>query len=107
MLRFACEWCKRLKEPDEKWVLGFAAENLGVTASRREVTILSQWDPDRSVHPFAVHFCSIEHKDKYMAALFERAAPPLGETVVTRRAAPRKLVSRTTRKRAPVSRKRA
>jgi hypothetical protein len=94
-----------LKEPDEQWLLGFAAENLGVTASRREVTILSRWDPERSVHPFAVHFCSIEHKDNYMAALFERAAPPLGET---RRAVPsRKLASRTARKHAPSSRKRA
>ena len=73
MLRFECDWCHTLKSSDEKWILGFAAENRGVTASRREVAILNGWDRERAVHPFAVHFCSIEHKDNYMAALFDTA----------------------------------
>ena len=86
MLRFACDWCERLKEPDEIWILGFAAENRGVTASRREVTVLSEWDRERAVNPFAVHFCSIEHKDNYMTALFDTA--PASEEVKVRRIVP-------------------
>ena len=86
MLRFACDWCERLKQPDEVWILGFAAENRGVTASRREVTVLSEWDRERAVNPFAVHFCSLNHKDKYMAALFDTA--PITEDFKVRRTVP-------------------
>lgn len=98
MLRFACDWCERLKEPDEAWVLGFAAENLGVTAARREVTVMSTWDRERAVHPFAVHFCSLEHKNNYMAALFDTTPQPVVEKEVTvRRAVPkeRTVITRT------------
>lgn len=115
MLRYACDWCQRLKEPDEVWILGFAAENLGVTASRREVTVLNEWDRERAVHPFAVHFCSIEDKDRYMAALFDtvprsevesRRVLPVVEEVEVRRAIPGKRVVKTT-KRKPAARRRA
>ncbi len=73
MLQFACDWCKSVKDPSEIWILGMAAESVGVTAARREIAILSSWDYDRAVHPLAVHFCSEKHKDNYMAALFEVA----------------------------------
>lgn len=115
MLRFACDWCQRLKEPEETWILGFAAENLGVTASRREVTVLNEWDRERAVHPFAVHFCSIEHKDRYMSALFDtspsaevevRRVTPIVEEVEVRRTIPGKRVVKT-QKRKTVSRRRA
>lgn len=77
MVRFACEWCGQLKDPEEVWILGFAAENLGTTAARREITVMSGWDYQRAVHPFAVHFCSVEHKDKYVDALFNTTPVPL------------------------------
>jgi hypothetical protein len=93
MLRYACEWCGVLKEPNEAWILGFAAENLGVTAARREVTVLSGWDRERAVHPFAVHFCSEAHKDNYMAALFETGPQPIvEEEVEIRRTAPKRTI---------------
>jgi len=116
MLRFACDWCERLKEADETWVLGFAAENRGVTASRREVTVLKDWDRERAVNPFAVHFCSIEHKDNYMAALFDtvpatevkvRKVVPVVEEVEVRRSIPGKRVVTTQKRKAPASRRRA
>ncbi len=116
MLKFACDWCERLKGPDETWILGFAAENRGVTASRREVTILNEWDRERAVHPFAVHFCSVEHKDKYMAALFDtvptdevrlRKVVPAVEEVEVRRTIPGKRVVTTAKRKRPASRRRA
>ena len=116
MLKFACDWCERLKDPDEAWILGFAAENRGVTASRREVTILNEWDRERAVHPFAVHFCSVEHKDRYMVALFDtipagevksRKVVPVVEEGEVRRTIPAKRVVTTKKSRHAATRRRA
>ena len=81
MILFGCDWCKAIKEDGETWVLGLAAESIGVTAARREINILTTWDDTRACHPLAVHFCSPEHKDSYMAALFETEKLP-AETVI-------------------------
>jgi hypothetical protein len=70
MIQFLCDWCSGVKQPEETWILGHAAEAVGVTSARREVTLLSGWDWQRAVHPLAVHFCSLECKEKYMAELF-------------------------------------
>jgi hypothetical protein len=70
MLRYECDFCHRLKGNDEAWILGFAAENIGVTAARREVTILPAWDDARAVDYLAVHFCCEQCRQNYMADLF-------------------------------------
>jgi hypothetical protein len=70
MLHFVCDSCGAIKEPSEVWIVGLAAESVGVTSARREVTIQSAWDRPAAVHPLAVHFCSVECKDNYMARLF-------------------------------------
>jgi hypothetical protein len=70
MIRFQCESCRRLKEPDEVWILGFAAQNIGVTSARREIEIASAWERSRAVEPFAVHFCSDQCRAEYLQALF-------------------------------------
>ena len=44
MVRFQCESCGRMKGDGETWILGFAAENIGVTSARREISIASSWD---------------------------------------------------------------
>ncbi len=51
MVRYECDFCHRLKAPDDTWILGFALENIGVTAARREIVIASAWDPKRAVEP--------------------------------------------------------
>jgi hypothetical protein len=70
MVRYECDYCHRLKDGDETWILGFAAENIGVTAARREVTILPQWDEARAVDYLAVHFCCDECRQNYMSTIF-------------------------------------
>lgn len=70
MVRFQCESCGRLKGDGEIWILGFAAENIGVTSARREISIASSWDRPRAAEPLAVHFCSDECRSAYMSALF-------------------------------------
>jgi hypothetical protein len=70
MIQFVCDSCGAVKEPSEVWIVGLAAESVGVTAARREVSIQTAWDRPTAVHPLAVHFCSVECKDNYMARLF-------------------------------------
>jgi hypothetical protein len=70
MIHFECDSCRRVKALNEIWLLGLAAETVGVVAARREVTILPVWERDQAVHRLAVHFCSEECKDRYVAKLF-------------------------------------
>ncbi len=93
MLRYECDFCHRLKGKDETWILGFAAENIGVTAARREIAILPQWDEARAVDYLAVHFCCEQCRQNYVANLFgeePRAAEVLEEVAVV----PRKRIVR-------------
>ncbi len=69
-IQFVCDSCGAIKTADEEWILGLAVENVGVTAARRQVTILGAWDETRAREQFAVHFCSERCKDEYMAQLF-------------------------------------
>lgn len=86
MIRFQCDTCGTLKENGDAWILGFAAENLGVTSARREVSIVGTWDRARAVDILAVHFCSDECRAEYMNALFgETPATREGELTVTKR----------------------
>ena len=74
MVQYACDWCGRIKKEGETWILGRAAELVGITAVRREINILSAWAETLAVDPLAVHFCSKKCKDNYMARLFGAAA---------------------------------
>lgn len=86
MVRFQCETCGRLKEPNEGWILGLAAENIGLNAARREISIESIWDRERAVDVLAVHFCSDQCRVDYMDALFgETPATRQGGMTVTKR----------------------
>ena len=86
MVRFQCESCGRLKGDGEVWMLGFAAQNIGVTSARREISIASSWDRSRAVEALAVHFCSDECRSTYMTALFGDSPETLnGASTSTRR----------------------
>ncbi len=74
MLQFICDYCANVKEPGETWINGVAVENVGTQAARREVIIDPAWRRERAVLPLAVHFCSVECKDNYLAELFNRPA---------------------------------
>ena len=104
MIQFACDSCGRVKKPSEAWIIGVAAEAVGVTVARREVTIQSAWDEATAMHPLAVHFCSVKCKDNYMAELFapdsaaeerivERTGP--AEILVERSGAVQSITTRT------------
>jgi len=79
MLQFVCDYCADIKQSGEAWITGLAAENVGTQAARREVVIDPAWRYERAVLPLAVHFCSLECKDKYLAELFDKPTPLLLE----------------------------
>ncbi|HKD84733.1 MAG TPA: hypothetical protein VKB58_08300 [Terriglobales bacterium] len=72
MLQFVCDYCGNIKQAGEVWIGGMAAENVGTKAARREVIIDPAWRYERAVAPLAVHFCSLDCKDGYMAELFDK-----------------------------------
>ncbi len=86
MVRFQCDSCGKLKETNETWILGLAAENIGVTSARRELTIVDKWERERAVDLLAVHFCSDQCRANYMGVLFGESPDTLqGEATVTTR----------------------
>lgn len=70
MIQYVCDTCSAIMKPNEEWIVGLAAETVGVTTARREISVQSVWSRGTAVHPLAVHFCSIRCKDEYMARLF-------------------------------------
>jgi len=70
MIDFVCDTCSAVKQPEEIWIVGLAAEAVGGVSARREVNIQSRWTREAAVHPLAVHFCSVQCKDDYMTRLF-------------------------------------
>lgn len=73
MVRFECDGCGVLRNTGDPWIMGFAAENIGVTAARREVTIADHWDDRAAREWLAVHFCSDECRAEYMGKIFGEA----------------------------------
>jgi hypothetical protein len=113
MLQFVCDYCESVRQPGETWITGLAAENVGTQVARREVLVDPAWRYERAILPFAVHFCSVDCKDQYLAELFQKpvsvievesvAVQQAGERRVIR--AKRKPVSPAATKRTTVSRK--
>jgi hypothetical protein len=79
MIDFVYDTCSAVKEPEETWIVGLAVEAVGAVSARREVNI-PRWTREAALHPLAVHFCSIQCKDEYMARLF--GTEPVEEVVV-------------------------
>jgi len=86
MIQYVCETCSAVKEPEEVWIVGTAAEAVGSISARRELNIQSAWNRTIALHPLAVHFCSTQCKDEYVARLFAPEAP--AEEVMTERLVP-------------------
>jgi hypothetical protein len=99
MVRYECDSCHDFKAAGEEWILGLAAENIGAVSARREIALEPEWDDETATHPLAVHLCSVECQERYMAALFGNPAKP--------RASVAPIAKRTRSARAQRTRKRA
>jgi hypothetical protein len=87
MVRFECDCCSKIKAKHDDWILGFAAENIGVMAARREVTIADTWDDRAARDWMAIHFCSNDCRANYMGRIFAEVPPATraGLNTVTRK----------------------
>lgn len=78
MVEIHCETCDAVKRPNEEtrngpeWILGWDILTESPQAVQRSIRLLDHWDGRRVAEFAAVHFCSIECKDKYLAE--QRAA---------------------------------
>ena len=107
MLQYSCDFCAKVKNPRDTWLLGMAAETVSPNSAHRTVSMAVAWNEDGAVDPLAVHFCSVRCKENYIKSLFSRE-PAEGEVVEeervellpsTRRRATRKSTRRTTQSR--------
>lgn len=92
MIQFVCDNCSAVKQPDEVWIAGEAAELVGAVSARREITIQSAWNRTTALHPLAVHFCSLQCKDEYMSKLFSPEFSERKTEVTTTRSVPSEVV---------------
>jgi len=71
MVEITCDNCSA-KKPDKlasgiEWILGYDLELEGPNALQRSIRILEHWD-DRRVTEFgAIHLCSAQCRDRYLA----------------------------------------
>jgi hypothetical protein len=77
MIQFVCDSCGNVKRGQDVWILGIAAEMVGVMSARQEVAISTSWNTDRAVTRLAVHFCSEQCKNDYMKKLFGADLPEI------------------------------
>ncbi len=103
MIQYLCDGCGKIMSEGDSWILGFAAENLGVTSARREVTIASTWDEMRAREWLAVHFCCDSCKEGYIEKLFgtEPAESEVVGVVAVPSSTGRKVLAMTRRQRTP------
>jgi len=71
MVRITCDTCGAVKPSNdrigrEEWILGWDLETQSPRALRRSVQFLDRWDDRRINELGAIHFCSVECKDKYL-----------------------------------------
>ena len=72
MVKVICDTCDVERNSGEEWVLGYDIESVSPNGVRRAITFLDRWDSRRMDELGAIHFCSLECKDKYLAR--QRAA---------------------------------
>lgn len=69
MVNIVCDTCgaTRDQESREPWILGYDLEARSANGVSRTVRFLDRWDERRITELGAIHFCSVECKDKYLA----------------------------------------
>lgn len=72
MVKVYCDQCEVERQPGEEWVLGYDIEAVSPSGVRRAITFLDHWDSRRMDELGAIHFCSLQCRDEYVAA--QRAA---------------------------------
>jgi hypothetical protein len=69
MVNIVCDTCGATREQDsrEPWILGYDLETRSASGVSRAVRFLDRWDERRITELGAIHFCSVQCKDDYLA----------------------------------------
>jgi hypothetical protein len=88
MIRIACDMCGAIRshhQPD--WILGYDLSLDTPETVSRSISFFDRWDDSRILQRGAIHFCSAECKQAYVAANTSKGKASLKEaTPVSRRA---------------------
>lgn len=63
---FFCKTCGKRKGDAEDWLLGFEGSGKPGRVMKYTINLLGTWDEQRASERNAVHFCSVECKNKYV-----------------------------------------
>jgi hypothetical protein len=66
MVTITCDVCKRVKQRDQEWILGFDPDADVTYAVRHSPTFLTVWDSARIFEAGAIHLCSEECEQEYL-----------------------------------------
>ena len=72
MVTITCDFCGDKRTPNTEttaqpsWIQGFDLVTESPRLQQRTIRMLDRWDSRRIAELGAVHFCSIECKDKYL-----------------------------------------
>jgi hypothetical protein len=73
MVEIKCDNCDAVKRPNEEtrnapeWILGWDLISESPNAVQRSIRFLDHWDQRRIAEFGAIHFCSIECREQYIA----------------------------------------
>lgn len=71
MVEITCDNCDALMpevmDPDAEWILGYDLQLESPNAVQRSIRFLDHWDNRRVLEVGAIHLCSIECRDEYVA----------------------------------------
>ena len=88
MIKITCDTCAKVKTPKQPhWIIGYDLQYDNPRAVGRSLSFFEHWDDSRILERGAVHFCSPECKEAYIAS----------STLATK--APKKKISARRRKR--------
>lgn len=71
MIKITCDNCGSVRPEvvpsNEEWVLGYDVEIEARNAVQRSIRFLDHWDSRRVMEVGAIHLCSLECRDEYVA----------------------------------------
>lgn len=74
MVEIKCDHCDKVKHPNDEtrnsgpdWILGWDLISESTNAVQRSIRFLDRWDARRVAEFGAIHFCSLECRERYIA----------------------------------------
>lgn len=74
MVEIKCDNCDAVKRPNDEgrntgpeWIIGWDLVSESPNAVQRSIRFLDHWDQRRVAEFGAIHFCSIECREQYIA----------------------------------------